>query len=437
MIELNKNQTAALPAIEGFLTNDRLDAFIMRGGAGTGKTTLIGKLVEVFGKQNLSFELLAPTRMAARILGSKVERITGTKVLAGTIHGCIYLRDKLEINEETPDVNDPGMRMFFPLKADEPKVAVFVIDEASMLGDKKSLGDSFRFGSGRLLKDIITFCRSRRKGRPAGDRLVKIIFVGDQAQLPPVGEDFSPALSAEYLASEYGLETSNFDLDLVMRQAEGSAILRRASEIRQSILAERFIAFSLAPEDDDIREVEQVQGLDLIEHDLKSKYSSVVVVQSNAAALKYNRCIRERLWGDANMLVQVRDTLLMNRNYAVTRLRNGDLVKVLKVDPDTEMVTVPIKGSSAVTLNFRSATVAYREHDGTVVKNRCFVLKNLLQSPNRELSALEQRALLVRFRNRHPRLHVKSDEFRKALLSDLYFNALHVKYDYALTCHKA
>ena len=112
MIELNKNQTAALPAIEGFLTNDRLDAFIMRGGAGTGKTTLIGKLVEVFGKQNLSFELLAPTRMAARILGSKVERITGTKVLAGTIHGCIYLRDKLEINEETPDVNDPGMRMF-------------------------------------------------------------------------------------------------------------------------------------------------------------------------------------------------------------------------------------------------------------------------------------------------------------------------------------
>ena len=158
--------------------------------------------------------------------------------------------------------------------------------------------------------------------------------------------------------------------------------------------------------------MEQVQGLDLIEHDLKSKYSSVVVVQSNAAALKYNRSIRERLWGDANMPVQVRDTLLVNRNCAVTKLRNGDLVIVLEVDPDTEMVTVPRKGSSAVTLNFRSATVAYREYDGTVVKNRCFVLENLLQSPNRELSALEQRALLVHFRNRHPRLHVKSDEFR-------------------------
>ena len=197
MIELNKNQTAVLSAIDGFLANDRLDAFIMRGGAGTGKTTLIGKLVADLRNQNLSFELLAPTGRAARILGSKVEQITGTKVLAGTIHGCIYLRDKLEINEKASDVNDFGMQMFFPLKADEPKVAVFVIDEASMLGDKKSLGDSFRFGSGRLLKDIIISCRSRRKGRPADDRLVKIIFVGDQAQLPPVGENFSPALSAE------------------------------------------------------------------------------------------------------------------------------------------------------------------------------------------------------------------------------------------------
>lgn len=435
-IELNKDQVAALSEVKNFLADDGLDAFILRGGAGTGKTTLVGKLVEELNNMNLSCALLAPTGRAARILGNKVKLLTGRDVLVGTIHSCIYVLDRVEVNDEASDTNDPGIRMVFPLRGDEPTTSLFIIDESSMLGDKKAHGDFIQFGTGRLLKDVVTFSRLRRTGRE-NDNLVKILFVGDPAQLPPVGEDFSPALSSEYLASEYGLTTSECDLDLVMRQAEGSAILERATEIRHSISIERFNSFSLAADGSDITEVEEEQALDLIECSLKGKSSSVVVVHSNATALEYNRSIRERLWGDASLPVQSNDTLLVNRNSFSTGLRNGDLVKVMEVDPVPETVVVPVRGGGPVELSFRSVEVAFREYDGSVVKLRCFLLENLLQSPNRELSPLEQRALLVHFRNRHPKLHTKSKEFRQLIKNDPYFNALQVKYGYALTCHKA
>lgn len=435
-IQLNKDQTSALTAIQDFLKDDTIDAFILRGGAGTGKTTLIGKLVEELARMHLSPALLAPTGRAARILGNRVKQLTGREIVGGTIHSCIYVLDQVEVNEEASDTNDPGIRMLFPLRDDEPTMSLIVIDESSMLGDRKTQGDFVQFGTGRLLRDVVTFARLKRTGRKR-DHIVKILFVGDPAQLPPVGEDFSPALSADYLASEYGIATSEFDLGLVMRQAEGSAILEQATEVRNAIFAGRFNSFSLAANGSDITELEEKQALDLVKHSLEAKASTVVVVHSNATALDYNQSIRERLWGNAKLPIQPRDTLLINRNSHLYGLANGDLVKVLQVDPDPEIVSVPVRGSAPVELRFRSADVAFRDYDGSVIKKRCFLLENLLQSPNREISPLEQRALLVHFRKRHPSLHSKSKEFRKLIKNDPYFNALQVKYGYALTCHKA
>lgn len=435
-INLTADQSSALSAIRTFLADESLDAFILRGGAGTGKTTLVGKLVEVLEHMNLSCALLAPTGRAARILGNKVSEMTGRDVAAATVHSCIYVLDRIEVNETASDPNDPGIRMVFPLKEVEPTVALYIIDESSMLGDKKAHGDYIQFGSGRILKDIVSFCRLRRTGRE-DDHVTKLLFVGDTAQLPPIGEDSSPALSAEYLSSEYGLETSEFDLDRVMRQAEESTILERATEIRRAISAGIFNSFSLAADGNDIVEVDEGQALDIIERSLTKKSSSVVVVPSNAAALEYNRSVRARLWGNADLPIQEHDILLVNRNSASSGLRNGDLVKVMQVGSEPETVIVPVRGSGPVELRFRSAEVAFREYDGSVVKLGCFLLENLLESPNRELSPLEQRALLIHFRNRHPGLQVKSDEFRQLIRQDPYFNALQVKYGYAMTCHKA
>jgi len=434
---LTSEQSAALCAVRSFLCDDTQDAFILRGSAGTGKTTLIAKLVETLEEMNLSCELLAPTGRAARILGNKIKQITGKPEHEGsTIHRTIYTLTQLEVNEEAETANDPGVRMLFPLKEEEATVSLFVIDESSMVGDKENHGDVMQFGSGRLLKDIVTYARMRRPGR-MNDHLTKLLFVGDPAQLPPVGEKSSPALSEDYLRQEFNLQVGSFDLNSVMRQAQGSAILDRATELRDAMLAGRYNTFSLQPNGQDIEQVDAGIAVDLIVQGLQAKDSSVAVAHSNATALEYNRNIRARRWGDPSLPIQVGETLLVNRNSTKHVLSNGDLVKVIQVGSDAKKVPVNLKGGHYVELSFREVTAAFRDGDGSIIQTACLVLENLLDSPHRELTPLEQRALLVDFRKRHPDLHPKSAEFRRAIREDPYFNALQVKYGYAMTCHKA
>ena len=430
-IKLTPEQSAALDAIRSFLCDDKQDAFILRGSAGTGKTTLIAKLVSTLEEMNLSCELLAPTGRAARILGNKIKQNTGNSEHEGsTIHRAIYTFDKLEVNEEAETANDPGMRMVFPLKEEEATTFLFVIDESSMVGDKEVHGDFVQFGSGRLLKDIVTYARMRRPGR-SPDHLTKLLFVGDPVQLPPVGEKSSPALSEAYLKQEFNLEAGSFELNSVMRQAKGSAILDRATELRDAMMADCYNTFSLRPYGQDIEQVDAGSAVHHIIQGLQAKNSNVAVVHSNATALEYNRNIRSCRWGDPSLPIQEGETLLVNRNSTKHVLSNGDLVKVIQVASASKSVHVNLKGGHYVELAFRDVTVAFRDVDGGIIQTDCLVLENLLDSPFREITPLEQRALLVDFRRRHPGLHPRSVEFRRAIRSDPYFNALQVKYGYA------
>ena len=229
----------------------------------------------------------------------------------------------------------------------------------------------------------------------------------------------------------------SFDLKTVMRQAQDSAILDRATELRDAMLAERFNKFSLQPNGQDIEQVDARRAVDLIVQGLQTKASNVAVVHSNATALEYNRNIRDGRWGDASLPIQIGETLLINKNSTTHLLSNGDLVKVMEVGADAQCVPVNLKGGHHVELWFRNVTVAFRDADGSIIQTNCLVLENLLDSPHRELTPLEQRALLVDFRKRHPDLHPKSAEFRRTIRNDPYFNALQVKYGYAMTCHKA
>ena len=436
-IKLTSEQSEALRAIRSFLRDDKQDAFILRGSAGTGKTTLIASLVEALEDMHLSCALLAPTGRAARILGNKIKQITGQTGHDGsTIHRAIYALTQVEVNEGAETANDPGVRMFFPLKQEEATAYLFVVDESSMVGDKENHGDFVQFGSGRLLKDIVTYARTSRPGR-TNDHLTKLLFVGDPAQLPPVGETASPALSRDYLQREYGFNVATYDLVTVMRQAQGSAILDRATELRDAMQAERFNAFSLQPNGQDIERVDGSTAVDMIVQGLKKKDSNVAVVRSNAMAREYNRNVRERRWGDPRLPIQQGETLLVNRNSTLYPLSNGDLVKVTKVGEESEKVPVNLRGGYGVELSFRAFSVIFRDGDGSIIETDCMVLENLLDSPEREITPLEQRALLVDFRKRHPDLDPKSAEFRRAIRNDPYFNALQVKYGYAMTCHKA
>lgn len=435
-IQLNPEQVEALDAIKAFVCDDALDVFILRGSAGTGKTTLIAKLVETLVAMRIPCTALAPTGRAARILGNKLQAVAGGPDRASrTIHAEIYSLEQVEVYEEAETANDPGLRMIFPLRQDEPTVPLYIVDESSMVGDRESRQDVVRFGSGRLLADLVTFSRSKRPGR-INDQLAKLLFVGDAVQLPPVGENASPALSQEYLQDEFGLRAGVFDLATVMRQREGSAILDCATRLRDAVAAGRFNEFSLGTGRSDLQQTDAAGAVGRILDGLRNKESSVAVVPSNAAALDYNRSIRHQLWGDADLPVQVGDVLLVNKNSPTPTLNNGDLVKVVDVGA-VERVTVAIRGGHQPELRFRPVTVAFRSGDGTIIQQCCFLLENLLDSRERELAPIETRALLVHFRKRYPDLHPKSDKFRQVLKNDSYFNALQVKYGYAMTCHKA
>ncbi|GAA4019199.1 hypothetical protein GCM10022280_18680 [Sphingomonas swuensis] len=436
-IRLNEEQLLALDSIKSFLCDDNLDLFVLRGSAGTGKTTLVADVVAAITEARLSCVLLAPTGRAARILGSKVSQALGADATPAskTIHSEIYTINRVDVFEEANTANDPGLRIIHPLREDEPSVSIFIVDECSMVGDRTSKGDFVQFGSGRLLNDLLTYARVGRSGRPQ-ESITKLLFVGDPAQLPPVGETNSPALSDDYLRTEFGLRVVSSDLATVMRQAEGSAILDRATELRDAIGIGNFNRFSLQPNDRDIQKIDAARAVQMILGGLAGAGTCVAVTYSNSMALTYNQNVRERRWGSAELPMQVGDTLLVNRNSR-SSLKNGDLVRVLDLASEAEVVPIGLSGGHCVELRYRDLVVAFRAADGTVIRLPVRALENLLASPNRELSPLEQRALLVHFRQRHPDLKPRTAEFKNVLMDDPYFNAVQVKYGYAMTCHKA
>ncbi len=424
-------QSTALEAIFKFIQGSA-SCFSLKGSAGTGKTSLIPKIVEGFKKQERPFALLAPTGRAARIIGAK------TNSVAHTIHSVIYSLSHIEVFEEAESANDPGIRYFFPLKTEDPGETLFIVDEASMVGDNPTKQDVLRFGSGALLTDLIVYLRLSRKGR-SEDFGSKIIFIGDTAQLPPVGELLSPALSSTYIEKNFGLECEEFELTKVLRQESGSKILENANFIRNSIDAGVFNEFNLKKKTGEIEPVNVSEALSTVTSSHRGDGNdSVLITYSNARALELNRSIRGRLWDDEKASLQASDVLLVNQNSMKDELYNGDLVSVVEVDKEKEVREVSIKGiSDPVELFFRQASVSYLAPDGTFRRIDCLLLENLLDSRERDLSPIEQRALLVDFRQRQPKLKPKTSEFKLAIKDDPWFNALRVKYGYAMTCHKA
>lgn len=428
---LNPDQSQALAAFRHFLAGP-CPCFILTGSAGTGKTTLIAEIAAELSQVGLRFHLLAPTGRAARILGNK------TGGVAETIHRVIYSLSDVEVSQDNESPDDPGLRLVFPLKNENPGNAVFIVDEASMVGDLAAPSDMLSFGSSRLLADLVAYTRTGHPDWTPGER-ARLVFVGDAAQLPPVGERLSPALSPTYLKETFGIDSQHFALTQVMRQRDASEILREATTLRDAILKKRFTTFRCRPGGGEIRTATVSEAIEVVAESVRSGAGpAALVTYSNAQARDYNRAVRGRLLGEECAPPAQGDLLLVNSNSPKTGLFNGDLVKVLHIGADAQRRRVNIRGlAGAVELAFRSATIGYRDTSGAVNRIECLLLENLLDSPQRDLSPIEQRALFVDFRQRHPELRTRTAEFRLALRNDPFFNALRVKYGYALTCHKA
>lgn len=427
------DQLKAFQVIDTFFRSDKR-CFLLKGYAGTGKTTITKIIADYVNFLKQVPVLLAPTGRAAQILNEK----TGHP--SSTIHRGIYnlkFLDEVEIKS-----NEKRQFKFrFNLLTEKPNITqIYLIDEASMISDKRSEQDFFVFGSGVLLQDILHFVAPKNKARQD-----KIIFIGDPAQLPPVSDPVSGALSKQYLKEKYDLECDEFELTQVVRQAEESGILATANYLRNRLDSDKItsqFAIGSAYPDVEILNSEVIAAqYKKLNPNLELNHTAVINF-SNKNALHYNLKVRQEFFSNSTQ-IQAGDLLMINQNnynYDVP-LYNGTMVKVLHVDP------IPIQKRNIrsydqtgkecnVTLKFRSIRIETEIEDGRIQLS-CLILEDFLYSELPQLKYEEHIALYIDFKIRHPHLKPKTDDFREAIQSDPYFNALRVKYGYAITCHKA
>lgn len=431
-IEPTADQENAFLAIDEFLKSGE-KCFLLKGYAGTGKTTITKTIAEYVNHKKYDPVLLAPTGRAARILSDK----TGFE--ANTIHRGIYNLDQVDEIEIKVDGKKQFKFRFNLLEVKTNITQIYLIDEASMISDRRTEDDFFVFGSGILLKDILDFIAIGNKARRD-----KIIFIGDPAQLPPVSDPISGALSRTYLKEKYNLKTQEYELTQVVRQAQESGILKIAEYLRNR-LQPRADAHNFAIETyDDVAIINPeaiAEHYRILNPELDINQTAIVNF-SNKSALEYNLAVRDTFFNN-RFNIQKGDLLMINQNnynFDIP-LYNGTMVKVIQASPNlilrNNMPSYDQLGNRCkVNFRFRNITIAVPTPE-KIHRIDCFILDDFLYSEIPRLKYEEQMALYIDFKMRHPNLRPKTKPFTDALINDPYFNALRVKYGYAITCHKA
>ncbi|MDH6342061.1 energy-coupling factor transporter ATP-binding protein EcfA2 [Parabacteroides sp. PFB2-12] len=438
---LTTDQQEALSRIKSFLNDSKQQVFILKGAAGSGKTTLIREIIQFLQAEKKLFKLFAPTGRAAKILRDK----TG---FGTTIHRGIYDFDRLESKQvENPDVSLKTFHYYYPLipRSDSK---IVIVDEASMISDVVTKNELFTFGSGQLLTDLIEFAY-------LSNNESKLIFIGDDAQLPPVTDTSSRALDENYFL-EKNIAVESALLQTVFRQQDQSEILQQANAIREILKkpsAERN-KFIITPGGQITEILPEQIATDYVSHfPIPEVGNGVVITYSNAMASTYNRAVREKIFPQNEEVVPGDIVLINNNNYSSydIELYNGDMAKVVDVSTQTETRKVPVydkisKERIIITLVFRDIKIRLPHYDNEI---SCKIIDSLIDSPVRDLDTNEMKALYIDFCIRfneeqkqtveNGRLPFKegSDEFKKKIKRDPYINALKVKYGYAITCHKA
>lgn len=389
-----------LPAGEGD------ECFVLKGYAGTGKTTLISALVKVLPKIKLRSVLLAPTGRAAKVISN----YSGKK--AYTIHKKIY-RKKVAAS---PDMN-------FVLSDNIAENTLFIVDEASMISDQVH-----DYSRQSLLQDLISYVYNGKN--------CKLMLVGDTAQLPPVGSAESPVLDTKILAEQFGLTIFHYELTDVVRQEKQSGILYNATELRELIRKgkQSFPKFKLKGYTDIYKMTGErlVEGLNYA-YDKYGMENTIVICRSNKSANAYNQNIRNRILyreeeitgGDFIMVVRNNYFWLKPEDNSSEFIANGDIAHIRKVKRVEEQY------------GFRFAEVVIELLDYPDEEPlSCKVLLDTLYSETPSLSGVESKRLFEAVQEDYA--HIENKKLRmEALKKDPYYNALQIKFAFAVTCHKA
>lgn len=428
---LTQSQVEAANSLDSFFNGNK-NCFILKGYAGTGKTTLLYGISRYLISKHRRFKLMAPTGRAAKVITDK------TAYVASTIHKSVYSMIDLKEYRETKEDGSETFKYYFGLQSnDDTTDTVYIVDESSMVSDQYSEVEFFRYGSGFLLKDFLKYINFTS---PTIKR--QILFIGDSAQLPPVNMSFSPALNQKYLSDlPYNLLIDEIELTDVARQKQHSGILINATSIREQIAEKRFNKIRIETEYNDIKPLKNIEIVDnylnckAIQHD----NDIVMIAYSNKSVQDYNDLIRAHLFPKKKTIQPMDKFLVVKNNYNYGVL-NGEFGTIKEVYKETETKSVGLRkkiGNIKVPLRFRDVCVEFLDSKGRVITLNCKIIENQLNSKEPQLTSDEQRALYVLFKKNNPGLKAGSPDFKEAIKTDKYFNALQVKYGYAVTCHKA
>ncbi|UYQ90959.1 AAA family ATPase [Chitinophaga horti] len=424
-LNLTPDQENAVKELELFL-HSPAKIFMLKGYAGSGKTTLLKGFIAYLNTMNTKYQLMAPTGRAAKVINQK------TGFLSTTIHKGIYSFHDLQEIEHSEDENDVSFLYHYKIRNNpEAHNSILIVDEASMVSDVLSQGEFFRFGSGQLLRDLIAYGRNQDPATTG-----KIIFLGDPAQLPPVGMRFSPALDAQYLNKTYNLTVSQAEMKEVKRQDANNGILTAATKIRKCLTSGYFNDFDLRKNDKDIFNPSYHEYLETYKAQPNQK---IIICYKNETALDLNLTIRKDKHGD-HLPIQPSDTVIIGGNNYRLGIMNGEFAVVSEASPSVESrdIAFYVKGGKTkqVKLSWRNVSLVFPDENDQSKTITGFMLENYLYGDN-YLTPEEQRALYIDFKHRHPKLKKGTKEFEEAIINDKYFNCIMLKFGYAVTCHKA
>jgi ATP-dependent exoDNAse (exonuclease V) alpha subunit len=399
--EPTSGQLTFFKEIDHLIGDKEQQALLVKGYAGTGKTTLTSTLVQVLPLFNLKFVLLAPTGRAAKVMSSYCKR------MAFTIHKKIYK----QVQE-----GEGGLK--FKRQNNYAKNTVFIVDEASMINEDAG------FGMSGLLTDLIDYVFN--------DSSNKLILIGDNAQLPPVGQLISPALNIDVLQRDFNLATREIMLTEVMRQEQESGILFNATNLRNQLTVEK-INISLSTSHKDIFKMtgEKLEDGLRYAYDNYGIENTIIICRSNKSANGYNQYIRNAIHFYESEIEAGELLMVVRNNYvhspdevAGDFIANGDFMEIVKIITFEEMH------------GFRFAKLQLRLTDYSAENSfEALVILDTLYTETPALTQEQNKALYTSVSLDYA--HLSKKEMKESLKKDPYLNALQIKFAYAITCHKA
>lgn len=425
-IVLTPSQQQAFDKLKRFVNSGITNTFILTGYAGTGKTTLMKTLIEWMDTEEKPFQILASTGRAAKILSNK------TECPALTVHSCIYTFDDFNQDiekvvrkiDEAKGIDKTGQLLlqFKPVSANnlDYNRKFYIVDESSMISDSIEPNPTQAiFGTGKLLSDLIKF-----------DEKGYFIFLGDACQLPPISQNFSPALDKEYLEEVHHLCVEQATLNEIVRQKDGNDIILAAARMRslyQNPPKVKWGKFPLRGYKDIEIHPNQLSIVNAYINNVKQNgfNAATLLCGSNLACNILTKIVRPSL-GFNSPILSENELLLITQNNGPTGLMNGDLVKVI---------------STGHRKRRAGLTFLYVEVEEMVNKQTfsLLLIEDILYGNKINLTQENQKALFIDFyrRMKEQNIKPKTDTFKKAMQDDPFLNALRAVYGYALTCHKA